>query len=215
MKYIVFVILSTISLGLFGQKKIDLFFDEFCVSLNKSNVHDDNTDDRYGFGMGVYHSFRSDKKLNIIFGWEFNRVSQFKKYEYTGHFSHNTDITYTTNYLSFPFALRLNFGAQSKIILEAGGFGDLSTSGKCFGTSHSYVPDENYKVIYRESQFEDRGGLPSSLGLYYGIGTIIQISNVALLIKGEYKIGLKMRTGTTYEEFRNRYFRLLLGLKIY
>jgi hypothetical protein len=201
-------------LDLLGQSKIDLFFNEFYVSINKSNVHDDNTDDRYGFGLGVDRSFRRDKKMNFIFGWEYNRVSQFKKYEYTGHFSHNTDITYNTNYLSFPLGLRLNFGIRPKIILEAGGFADLSAGGKCFGTSHSYMPDENDKVIYRDSQFESRCRLPSSVGLYYGIGTIIPISTVALIVKGEYKTGLNAKTGFTYEEFSNKYLRLLIGLKI-
>jgi hypothetical protein len=113
------------------------------------------------------------------------------------------------------YSLRLNFGARSKIILEVGGFADLSTGGKRFGTSHSYMPDENNIVTYKETQFEDRGGLTSSAGLYYGIGIVIPISTVAFVIKGDYKIGLNMRPGYTYEEFRNKYFRLLIGLKIY
>ena len=215
MKYIVFIVISTVSLGLFGQKKIDLFFDEFCVSSNKSNVYDNNTDNKYGFGLSVYHSFRSDKTMNIIFGWEYNRVSQLKNYVYEGHFSHLTDVTYNTNYLSFPLGLRLNFGTRSKLILEVGGFADLSTGGKRFGTCHSYIPDENYVVTYKEFQFEEKGGLPSLAGVYSGIGTVIPFSTVALIIKGDYKIGLKMGPGSTYEEFQSKYFRLILGLKIY
>ncbi|MBN1185787.1 MAG: hypothetical protein JXB49_26125, partial [Bacteroidales bacterium] len=57
--------------------------------------------------------------------------------------------------------LRLNFGTRSKLILEVGGFADLSTGGKRFGTCHSYIPDENYVVTYKEFQFEEKGGLPS------------------------------------------------------
>lgn len=210
---IILIGLLIISIGLFGQKKLDLFFDEFCISINKSNVHDENTVDKLGYGLGIYHSFRSEKKMNIIFGWEYNRLSQFKKYEYTGHFSHRTDVTYITRYLSFPLGCRLNIGTKLKLLIETGGFADLKTGGKYFGTSHSYFPDENNNITYHKSQFEERGGLPSTAGVYCEIGFVIPISSINLTIKSGYRTGLSTSTG--YTDFQNRYFRLSIGLKIY
>ena len=52
-----------------GQDSNDFFLDEFHISLNRTDLQDDNTEDRYGFGLGAYHSFMSDKKLNLIFGF--------------------------------------------------------------------------------------------------------------------------------------------------
>lgn len=36
---------------------------EISISLNKTNLKDENTKDMYGFGIGVYQSFMSNKIL--------------------------------------------------------------------------------------------------------------------------------------------------------
>lgn len=202
-------------MGLLGQEPIDLFFDEFCISFNRSNVQNNNTDDRYGFGLGVYHTFRSENRINIIFGWEYNRTSQFKKVIYGGHYYHKTNVTYLTNYLSFPLGFRFNIGSKTRLYFEAGGFADLATGGKYFGTQHTYTPDENNRPTYKETQFERKGGVPSSFGVYCGIGIIVPISRFELLLSPDYKIGLnELKSSTSRQEFQNKYFRLLLGLRI-
>lgn len=66
-------------------------------------------------------AFMPEKKINLVFGFEFNRTSQFKKKIYEGRFANSTVITYKINSLSIPLNASLNFGYKTKIIFEAGG----------------------------------------------------------------------------------------------
>lgn len=92
----------------FGQNSKNFFINEFQISVNRTLQQDENTEDRFGFGLGAYHSFRKEKKLNIIAGLEFNRTSQFKKSLNEGHSAQSTDITYNINCASIPIGVRLN-----------------------------------------------------------------------------------------------------------
>ena len=197
----------------FGQETNDFFFDEFNLSVNRTNLIDYNTDDRYGFGIGAYHSFLADRKLNLVFGIEYNRTSQFKKSIYAGHFAHATDLTYTLNCLSIPLGLRFNIGNKTKIIIEAGGFADLMISSNKKGTMHTYLPDENLQVVYREFQIDKKAGLTSYIGVYFGLGVQIPISKYELIIKPDYKFGINK--SSSYDNIYNRYMRLTIGFKIY
>ncbi len=105
------IILIKVSYAQNGQS---FFFDEFAISANRSGNTDQNAKDCYGFGLGAYHSFWSDKKLNIVTGVEYNRTSQFFASMYEGHFAHATDLNYTINCFSIPAGLRINFGSNLK-----------------------------------------------------------------------------------------------------
>ena len=63
MKYytIIFGLILLFAKASNGQDTSEFFFDEFHISLNRNNLHDNNTEDWFGFG--VYRSFRSDKDL--------------------------------------------------------------------------------------------------------------------------------------------------------
>jgi len=64
----------------FGQSDSIFFFDEFSVSINRTYLEDNNTNDGIGFGSGAYHTFFSRKIVTILFGVEFNRTVHFKEY---------------------------------------------------------------------------------------------------------------------------------------
>lgn len=189
-----------------GQYTNKFLFDEFSVSVNRTNVQDDNTEDIFGFGLGVYRGFMADKMLNVMVGLEFNRTSQFKKFMYESHSSHSAEVTYSLNCISIPVGLRVNVGSKTKFFIEAGGFGDLAISSNRSGTLHG--PD----VFTPPKDFDKKAGLSPTVGIYFGMGMRIPISRFELVVKPEYKLGLtKLYSG--YDDIYNRYFRLSFGLK--
>jgi len=67
---------------------------EFTFSLNRTAVADENTQDRFGFGIGLYYVFFNQKRCNLITGLEYNRNVQFKKTMYAGHYGNDYNVTY-------------------------------------------------------------------------------------------------------------------------
>ena len=212
MRFVLLIIMSAQIVTSVGQEPIDIFFDEISGSMNRSSVHDQNTEDRYGFGLGVYHSFMSDKRVNIAFGREFNQISQFKKHVPGGHYYHNYDVTYISRYISFPLSCRYNIGQKIKLFIEGGAFADLAVGGRHHGTQHSIIPEENGQFKTTIIDFDHRGGLPSSYGVFGGIGVKVPLSRFQIIIRPEYKIGLNEWL-INYQEYYNKYFRLSIGIK--
>lgn len=207
------LIFIVISIFASGQDSVKFFFNEFTISANRTNMKDDNTEDRYGFGFGAYHSFFPDKIVNLIPGFEYNRTSQLKKSIYEGHFANATDLTYTLNCISVPVGLRINIGKKTKFFAETGGYADITISSNRKGTFHTYYPDSNYHVVYKDYQIDQKAGLLNSFGLYFGIGLRIPIYKYELIIKSDYKRGLN-NLDTYMANIYNTYFRLAVGLKI-
>ena len=197
----------------FGQEKVAIFFDEFSISVNRTNLKNYNTEDRFGFGIGAYHSFLSKNKVNLILGIEYNRSNQFKKYMYEGHFANSADLTYSLSCISIPMGIRINFGSKTKIFLATGGYADLVINSNRKGMMYTYFPDQNNQVVNKEFQINEKAGLSNSVGVYFGVGFRIPISKYGLIIRPDYKFGLN----TLYSDvdnIYNRYFRLTIGLNI-
>jgi hypothetical protein len=214
MKYFIpLIVLIAIFIQSYGQEKIDFFLKEYTISVNRTNVKDHNTENRNGIGIGAYHSFLDDKKLNLIFGFEYNRISQFKKSMYEGHFANSTDLTYTINCISIPFGLRFNIGNQIKVIIESGGFADLIFNSNRKGTMHTYFPDENYHIGFNNFQINENAELSNFIGIYFGLGVWIPIRKNDLIIKPDYKYGLT-KIYSHGDDIYNRIMRLTIGLKI-
>jgi hypothetical protein len=197
----------------YGQNSNNPIISEFQFSINRTTLKDENTQDRYGFGFGIYHSFMSKKMINIILGIEYNRTSQFKEYMYEAHFAHLTDVTYNLNCFSFPLGLRLNIGSKTKVFIETGGFADIVIYSHKSGTYHSYQPGDNNIINYFEKKIEESANLSNSVGFYFGIGFRIPISRFELIIKPEYKYGIN-KLYSYQDDILNRYFRINFGLKI-
>ena len=206
-----FIFLSTFT---FAQNDSIFFFNELSVSINRTNLEDNNTNDGIGFGIGAYHTFLSQKIVNILFGFEFNQTKQFKDYMYEGHYANSTDLTYYINSLSIPLTARLNLGKQVKIFFETGFFVDLNVGARRKGTMHTYLPNENNQIVYKEFKIYDKPSiLPLDYGISIGIGINVPVSKFQLIIKPDYKFGIKALYDYQ-DQIYNRYFRIMIGMKI-
>lgn len=194
----------------FGQNTQNAIFNEFSLSINKTNVQNLNTSNMLGFGLGMYHSFMPDKQFNPMFGLEFNRTSQFFTSINQGHFAHNTDVTYTNSCLSIPLGFRYNVGSKTKLFIETGGFVDIILAARERGTQHNYVPINN-QYNYTKSEFDKKTKLSDTYGVYLGLGVRVPISNNELVIKPEYKYAFNSLYSNK-DEIYNRYFRLSVGM---
>ena len=76
MKRTGFITLLILSLNIVcvthAQSNKDLLFDEIKISVNRTFFNDNNTTNKYGFGIGIFHSWFSLQKLNLTFGFEYN-----------------------------------------------------------------------------------------------------------------------------------------------
>lgn len=197
-----------------GKGFFEDFFNEFSVSLNRTDLRDDNSGNGFGFGIGTYYTYRRDRKLNILLGFEYNRTSLHKKYIDKGRFAHLTDVSYKINNLSIQPCLRFNIGSKTKIFIEAGGFTDIVLKSRYKGTLHSSEVVNN-QLISSVYKTDGKAALPSSAGIYFGLGVRIPMSGFELVIKPDYKMGLTNWSPDYYYQYGilSRYFRLNLGVR--
>lgn len=198
--------------SLIAQDEKKFVIDEIQVSINQTNVDDFNTDDRVGFGFGVYHSFFEAKMLNLVVGLEYNRTSQFKNRMYNGHYSSVKDVRYNLNAISIPVDVRFNIGSTTKFFLEAGAFADLLIHTSRVGTVENLVNPNTPEQKYVSTEVNERTSIPSSYGIHFGIGVKIPISDYELVIKPDYKLGLN-NLSAYFDDMYNSYFRLNVGLR--
>ena len=203
---IVFALLCTLIAS--AQSTNKFFFDEVSVSLNRTHLANETTEDRFGFGVGVYHSFRPEKVMNIVLGFELNHTSQFKERAEAKHFSHIGDVTYSINTISVPVGARVNFGSDTKIFIEPGVFGGFAIYSKLTGTVHTYSPNENNEIESNEYKVEEGAPVSNSVGFYLGAGVRIPVSEYELIIRPDYRLGTQLGEGIP-----NRYYRLNIGFK--
>ena len=198
---------------LYGQSSSPLFFDEFSMSLSKSNLNYSIEKEGPGFGFGVYKNIFSEKMVNLVPGFEFNRSVQYFEYMSSGHYGNYTDVTVSINTLSFPVNVRINFGHKFKFFLEGGVFLDFTLGNKRKGMSHFYQPgtgeppDEGFP-------FEDKLSLEGiNYGMSMGLGISIPVSRINLIIQPDYKFGVRALYSYQDSVF-NRYFRLSVAIKL-
>ncbi len=209
---IIFFLVIILCKASFAQDVNEMFFDEANISFNRTQLKDTNTENRSGFGLGVYHSFFARSMVNLTFGVEYNRTSQFKKKMYEGHYAHSTDITYNLNMISFPVGARLNIGNKIKGFVEVGGYADLIIKSKSTGILHTYLPDQTGQVVYKDTPFEEKADLSNVIGMYTGLGVRIPVSLFELVIKTDYKYGFN-ELYSNRDEIYNRYWRISVGIK--
>lgn len=190
------------------------FFNEFSVSINRTELMNNNTENRFGFGIGAYRSFMPEKLISIIFGFEFNRTNQFKKSLYESHFANSMDITYHLNSLSIPLNSRINFGRRIKLFIETGIFLDLYISKIRDGVMYTYEINKQNQIEYKVFNFKgDANILNFNYGPSIGMGLMIPLSKYKINLLVEYKSGL--RTLYDYRDhIKNKYLQLKLNFKI-
>jgi len=196
----------------FSQDRDDSFFQEFYVSLNRTSLHDDNTEDRMGFGIGFSYCFLGNKTIKGVFGLEYNNTQFFKKRMYEAKTAYSTDLTYYVHSLSFPLGIRFFFGRKNKLFIEAGGFADLVLYAKRKGFMHTYYPLNN-QMYYQTTEINHKAELSNSVGFFAGMGIRIPLTGFDITVKPEYKFGVN-KIYQDYEDLYNRYIRLCIGIRI-
>jgi len=198
------------------EKKTN-FSPEITLSLNRTTVANGNTHNRFGFGAGFYCPFFDQKRCNLIVGLEYNRNSLFIEYMNTnGKFGGgNYNTTYTINNISVPVCFRVNIGQKVKFFVEAGTFFDLAIFGREKGTYKVILNnpiDSTTTKIDRPFDNKIAYKMPN-FGIQGGIGLRIPIKQYEILLKGDYKWGMRNLIDNYYGIIRNRYWRFSVGFK--
>jgi len=214
MRYLILIIaVISMTIDSSGQEARKFFLDEFTFSINKTIVEDYNTENGWGFGFGVFHSFFPDKSSNLLLGIEFNQVKQYKKTAFSGRMFSLSDLTYISRCISIPLGCRFNIGINTKLFFEPGGFVDIPIISHRKGT-HTYlhiIPNEVYEEITTE--LDQKIGLVPSVGYYLGIGIRFPFSGVEMIIKTDYKHGIN-NMDSELDYLYGRYIRLAIGIKL-
>jgi hypothetical protein len=211
-----FLLLSSI-LFIYGQKdSVPLLFNEFNVSLNRTVVSDNNTKERFGFGIGIYRSILNQKKINLIFGLEYNISRQFKKKISGDRWTTYKDVEYRIQSITLPFNIRFNIGKSVKFFIDAGGFVEVNHHAKAKGVEYTgigYGTNYRYYIIPFN---EARNVAIVNYGFTAGFGIRIPVKKTELIIKTDYKHGFRDLIDQIYpmDSMDNRYIRLIIGLRI-
>lgn len=202
------------SAQVFGQKKKVDFFSEASASINRTSVKDSNTENRTGFGFGVYQSFRDSQKVDILVGLEFNRTRQFKNNMYGGSFSTYSDIEYRYSWFTIPVFARVNFGDRIKCFGSAGFFGDIPLEARAKGIVRAISYNENGEIVVTTAE-SDRipVDVKPTFGGSLGFGAVFPVSTVRIVVKTNYKFNVLNISGAPMQQIRNNYFSVGVGVK--
>jgi outer membrane protein with beta-barrel domain len=206
-------VLVAIPLHSQNQNKRKFFLDESQISVNRMIPNENSNETGIGFGVGVYHTFRSEKTLNLLLGLEYNRISQFKDYLYAARYQQAYDITLVANCMSFSFGPRFNIGTKTKVFFDAGIYADLLFKSQMSGEEDSCYYEE-LGLICATIPYKEDVELAHTAGLFIGAGLRIPVSKVELILSADYRYGLNP-TSTDYRSpMYLRYFRIKLGIRI-
>ncbi len=197
-----------------AQNKRKFFLDEFQISANRIVPNENSSETGFGFGIGTYHTFRSQKMLNLLLGLEYNRLSQFKDFLYASRYPQAWDITLVANCMSLSFGPRFNIGTHTKVFFDTGIYADLVLKSQKSGTNYGCIP-EGVATICPLIQVKEDVRLSHTKGIYIGTGLRIPISKIELIVSADYRYGLNP-TAVFHESsvIYHRYFRLKLGVRI-
>lgn len=221
MKYLFTTLfLSSYSLFLYGQGKNASFGDkyfvsEFHFSINSSRLTNINTKHNLGFGVSTYRIWNEKKKINPVFGLEYNMTRTFAEYLYTSHFSNSKNVQFTVHCASFPLGLRFCLGEKIKFFIEPGFYFEVGKKREA-GIVYSYAPyqqNQTWVVNYQTSSFNIKSSA-SNYGIYFGAGVRIPAKRNEVVIKTDLKFGV-LPLLSYMEYVSSSYIRLSIGYKIW
>lgn len=199
-----------VNLGSFAQITRYLPFEEIRTSANMTLIGDEDSDNGFGFGIGAYHSYRSEKTVNILFGFEYNRTSQYHDYISEGHFSVVNDVTLISQSFSPYVGPRVNIGKRIKFFFDAGFYLDYLGKSQMTG-ERTYCYAEGEQLICNIHEINERIPFTGGIGFQPGAGLRIPLSAVELIVSTDYKYGIgSLNRGNSY----SRFIRLMLGVRI-
>ncbi|VAW29616.1 hypothetical protein MNBD_BACTEROID07-1944 [hydrothermal vent metagenome] len=216
-KYLLALLLIFSVMEGFGQgKDSTFFFDTFAASVNMTYVRGGQVNSRAGFGLGLYRTMLPQKRVNLLFGIEYNYTSRFAKQLFKGKYSTAYDVTYSVSSISMPFTVRVNMGKRVKFFLETGVFFEVNIGGREKGTSVTwfYPSGKNDSIYSKEIRYNEKGDISSfNYGFSAGIGISIPMGKHFLIIKPEYKIGM-VPVYDYMDVLSSSYFRMTAAFKL-
>jgi len=212
--FLLLIIFFGCSFFLFAQEsaKKSKFSPEITISINQTTVGFKY--DKPGFGIGAYNAFFNQKRCNLLVGLEFNWNGQFRKEKGKGYEYRYVD---TKNYFSIPIYFRVNFGKKYKFFIEPGIFFDPVV----FGRVKSYHKESTSGTNYKSNEVKLYN---PDFGISGGVGMRIPIKQYEILLKCDYRYGLRKifdfsTTNKYFNQFPtislyNQYFRFTVGFKV-
>ena len=155
-RIMLFFITLLFVVSLFGQEKEKKYFkepfpfDEFVISVNRTNVFSSGTENRFGCGAGAYHSTVLSERWNYMYGLEYNYTSLFAESVYSTPRFYEENITFHIHTVSeMPMAFRFSMGKNIKYFFEAGmsiGLSFADKKGEAYSINPHPTPEnpENY-----------------------------------------------------------------------
>lgn len=183
--------------------------DEYSISINQalsSNKKQKNT----GFGFGVYHTIPHSSFLNILFGFEYNRVNQFYNTNYSSHFDSKSNEYFRFNFISFPIEFRIKgaLGSHHELLFSPGVYLDLALKSRVEYDYHSVLVSNNVPTYYSDHVYENAGS--NQVGISLGTGMKFKKSKHDYLIHLDLKIPVISLKNQVFES----YLRLSLGMSL-
>jgi hypothetical protein len=178
--------------GVFSQEfeKRTKFSPEFKLSFNLPNK---TLLGGYGFGIGLHNAFFNQKRCNLIIGLEYNAMLNNDLFRYGSKSLYN--------YIGIPVNVRVNLGKKVKFFVEAGAFFDPIVFERII---------EEYITITEKTVYMYK----PDFGISGGVGLRIPIKKYEILVKSDYKWGLRSIFDRSSVAFYNRYWRLAVGFKM-
>jgi len=211
---ILFFTAFLLAVPMFGQEKETVKapfpFDEFSISVNRTNMNASGTENRFGGGAGFYHSSELSKQWSYVYGLEYNYTSLFVEHVRTPpNYTVEKNITFHIHTVSLmPLAFRFNMGKNIKYFLESGiplGVSAVSKKGEAYLINPVPSPENpwDYKPVKPE------GDMGFSGGILFGIGMLIPMNRIEWIVKADYTVGKSQITH--YETYQ--YYRLGVGIR--
>ncbi|MCL2291064.1 MAG: hypothetical protein FWC34_10275 [Bacteroidetes bacterium] len=194
-RFLLLIIFIGSNFGMFAQESQKKHFSpEFKVSFHIRNGGLMQVQDLFGFGVGISNAFFNQKRCNLIVGLEYNGL--FRQPSFAQEF----ESFY--NFIGIPVNVRVNFGKKVKFFIEAGAF---------------FEP-----VVFEKRKFTEKGTIieretivyKPDFGISGGVGLRIPVKKYEILIKSDYKWGLRSTFDRSFIASYNQYWRLAVGFKI-
>jgi len=173
------------------EEERTIIFDAVGVALNHTMLggHDGLTY-QLGFGIGAYHSGRKGKRLDILFGMEYNLHRQMLNFRREGRWGYTEDVQYTIHAIAVPVFVRWHLDGKQRFFVEAGAFMDLFVFANEQEIRHSIGLAEGVPS-YSVSSTKSRARISNfNYGLHAGLGCRMRVAGKAIVLKADARYGL-------------------------
>lgn len=121
MKYIAFLqIIFFMSYNSYSQDNTKRPTFEIQTGINHLVSNNSKFDLKFGFGLSIKRIWFSEKPINLITGFLFEKTKYTADYFQCGHFCHYKDMKFCIYSFSIPLMLRVNAGIGDKFFIEMG-----------------------------------------------------------------------------------------------